>query len=253
MAKKKKVYRKKPPYNPNKAAPKKPPMSKQTKLALMISAGVLVLAVILFAIFYSDGSLPVKKVLEGEGAQATTKNVVQVPEGENWLIINKGTSSKPKYYKLGSIDLPDTYRTDEEWSVGSDSNIKQYHLLPNDEASPIKYVHIQGVNKPANEIAPEAHSSYGSFYAESEATDIAEVDFDGVTATWFAAKFGAQEQDGLTKYHQSLTLYLPAVHEGCVLINIMAPLTGMDDVLQADMMLEIAREAAASITLDTKK
>ena len=87
MAKKKKVYRKKPPYNPNKATPKKPPMSKQTKLALMISAGVLVLAVILFAIFYLTARCT-KKVLEGEGAKANTF-VVEALERTNWLIITK--------------------------------------------------------------------------------------------------------------------------------------------------------------------
>lgn len=248
---KKKIYRRKPAYDPSKK-PKKPPMSKQNRILLLAAAGVLALAVILFAIFYSDGSLPYKKVVDGEGAKATTRNVVVVPEGENWLIINKGTTTRPKYYKLGTLAIPDAYRLDTEWTPGSDPNVAQYHCLPVDETSPLRYVHVQGVNKLPKDIASEARDSYTKFYAESETSDILTQDIAGMTATYFTSKFGAPDQNNVTEYFQSLTMYLPAPHDSCVLINVMAGIRDMQDGLEPDTLMAAARGMAQGFTAEKK-
>lgn len=244
---KKKTYRKKPVYTPKKPV-KKPPMAKNTKIALLVGAGIVVVAIVLFFALYSDGSLPTKRVMEGEGATATYKNVVAVPENENWVIINKGTSSKPKYYNLGALTIPDGYGLDDAFATGSDANVKQYHCVPEDDDSPINYVHVQGVPRLPQEIAAEALDNYSKFYAESENSEIMTTDIDGVTATYFTSKFGAEDDNGVTKYHQSMTMYLPAVRESSLLINIMAPVASLEDGLAPDVLMGYAQEMAKGFT-----
>ncbi len=248
---KKKTYRRRPVYTPKKPV-KKPPMPRNTKIALMVAAGVVLLAVIVFFAIYSDGSLPVRKELVGEGATATTKNVVVVPENESWLIINQGTISRPKYHKLGTMAAPDGYTLDNEWGSGSDENVKQYHWVPADETSPISYVHVQGVNRKPEDIAAEALDSYGKFYAESTNSEIMTTDIHGIPATYFASRFGAEDENGVTKYHQSLTMYLPAVHDSSVLINVMAPMTSMTAGMDDNEMLNYAHDMTHWITLEPR-
>ena len=113
----------------------------------------------LFALLYDDGSLPVRRVLVGEGASADHKLVVDVPEGENWLLVNKGTSRKPKYYKLGTFMMPQGYALDDAFGAGSDENIRQFHCKPAEEGK-LNYVHVQGASKPAGEVAGEARDNY---------------------------------------------------------------------------------------------
>lgn len=244
---KKKVYRRKPAYTP-KAPVKKPPMPRSTKIALLAGAGALALALVLFFALYSDGSLPVKRVLEGEGAAAAYKNVVAVPDNENWLIINKGTTSRPKYFKLGALAIPEGYALDDTFGTGSDANVKQYHCVPADENSPISYIHVQGVARLPQEIAVEALDSYAKFYAESENSDVLTADVEGMTATYFTSKFGAEDENGVTEYHQSLTMYLPAVRDSSVLINIMAPIASLEDGMDPETLMNYARETAKGFT-----
>ena len=70
---------------------------------------VLILVVVLFNVFYDDGSL---KIVDG----------VAQTSGANSLILNTGSAAKPHYYKLGQLAEVDGYTLSAE-PVASDENV----------------------------------------------------------------------------------------------------------------------------------
>ena len=247
MAKAKKKYKRRPKVV---AKPqKKPPMPKKTKIIIASVAGALALAAVLFALLYDDGSLPVRRVLVGEGASADHKLVVDVPEGENWLLVNKGTSRKPKYYKLGTFTMPQGYALDDAFGAGSDENIRQFHCKPAEEGK-LNYVHVQGVSKPAGEVAGEARDNYMKFYPESETGDVQEMTLGSQPITYFLSKFKTDQEDGTVQYSQTMTLYLPSRRDNCVLVNIMYDIDSMEDGLADEEVFALAEEFISRIALD---
>ena len=85
MAKKAKRKASAPPmgYNARKKMNKHRPLTQKEKRLILIGIGVLVLAAILFAIFYDDGSLPMRgEDVVTEGAQQMLSYAVDSETGE---------------------------------------------------------------------------------------------------------------------------------------------------------------------------
>ena len=85
MAKKAKRKASAPPmgYNARKKMNKHRPLTQKEKRLILIGIGVLVLAAILFAIFYDDGSLPMRgEDVVTEGAQQMLSYAVDPETGE---------------------------------------------------------------------------------------------------------------------------------------------------------------------------
>lgn len=176
MAKKKKIVR--PQYISKeqraRQAPKKP-MAKWLKLSIIYCSIALVIAIILFAIFYDDGSLPMQ-----DG------NVVME---DNWIVVNKGTSSDQKYYKVGEIaGAIDGFAPDEGGADTSNSSLILYNFHPEDESSRITRYSISGTNAKAESVSQTGHDNFVMYYPDMEIGDVQKVDLHGHAFYYFASK-----------------------------------------------------------------
>lgn len=155
-----------------KQAPKKP-MAKEKKLAIIFCSAALVIAIILFAVFYDDGSLPVQ-----DG------NVVME---DNWVVANKGTNSEPKYYKVGEVAPMDGFVPDNADDSGTSLIMHTY--VPEDEAgSRVSNYYVTGLGSKPDESVQSAHENFALFYADMEIGDVQVSDTHGHEFHYFITK-----------------------------------------------------------------
>lgn len=125
---------------------------------LIIAAIALVVIIAAAAIVsnsvYYKGSLSVKdgKV---EGYQ------------ENWLVKNMGSLSKPKYYKMGEVDMPQGYKS--LGALVSDKTEQNFFFAAEDPAAPISQYTVL-VMKNSNAKADAAVNSDNTSYMNDEFT-----------------------------------------------------------------------------------
>ena len=74
---------------------------------------------------------------------------------ENDIVVNGGTSSKPKYYKVASFAGTDKYELDEEYSIKSDENVSEWSYVPDDDTT-VDRIYVCGVTKSMT----DAYDSY---------------------------------------------------------------------------------------------
>ncbi|MBQ2709204.1 MAG: hypothetical protein IJF67_13135, partial [Clostridia bacterium] len=99
---------------------KKPYLTRNEIIAAVAIVVVVFLAILLFALLYSDGSLKVKN------------GVVQV-NGENNLIANAGSTTEPRYFKVGQTSEVEGYTMTSE-PLSTDANIAVYTYTADGEA-----------------------------------------------------------------------------------------------------------------------
>ena len=100
---------------------KQPYLTKKEIIAAIAIVVAIVLAFILFTVFYSDGSLKVKN------------GVVQV-SGENSLIANGGTTAQPRYFKVGQTSEVEGYTMTSE-ALSTDANVIVYTYTANEASA----------------------------------------------------------------------------------------------------------------------
>ena len=127
MAKKAKTSARSKGYR--KTVQKKPFLTKKEIIALVVIVAVIALAVILFNLLYDDGSLD---VVDG---------VVQTENLENSLIATDVVGDETKYFKVGEAGEVAGY-TRERVENTADANLATFDYYPEDETSPISYLHV---------------------------------------------------------------------------------------------------------------
>ena len=126
--------------------------SKHLIIAAIALAVIIAAAVIVSNSLYYKGSLAVKdgKV---EGYQ------------ENWLVKNMGSLSKPKYFKMGEVDLPQGYKS--MGALVSDKTEQNFFFAAEDPAAPISQYTVL-VMKNSNAKADAAVNSDNTNYMNGE-------------------------------------------------------------------------------------
>ena len=127
MAKKAKTSARSKGYR--KTVQKKPFLTKKEIIALVVIVAVIALAVILFNLLYDDGSLD---VVDG---------VAQTENLENSLIATDVIGDETKYFKVGEAGEIAGY-TRERVENTADANLATFDYYPEDETSPISYLHV---------------------------------------------------------------------------------------------------------------
>lgn len=260
MAKKKKIVR--PQYVPKEERQKqqpKEPMSKGLKYGLIAGACVLVIAIVLFAIFYDDGSLP-------------SQDSVVVTEGDNWIVVNKGTNTSPKFYKQGEIEPMDGYVLDENLSDTDARGIKTFAYAPEDELDPVKNYQVRGVNSKPEEIIESVYTSYGAWGSYLyDMHPIQTVTLDGREVTYFIADgMTVPEEEGegedttaedttdeaasqeSTQVTQEIICYVPSIRDTCILILLTVEITEDQPPLEEAELLAKIEEAISHITFEVE-
>ena len=127
MAKKAKTSARSKGYR--KTVQKKPFLTKKEIIAQVAIVAAIVLAIVLFNLLYDDGSL---EVVDG---------VVQTENLESSLIATDVVGDETKYFKVGEAGEVAGY-TRERTVNSADANLATFDYYPEDEASPVEYLHV---------------------------------------------------------------------------------------------------------------
>lgn len=213
-------------------APKKP-IPKELKFGIIFSVAALILAVILFFALYDDGSLPMQ-----DGAP--------VMAGENWLIVNKGSSGDPKYYKVGEINTPDGYTADEP---ETQTNLRIYTFRPDDAGSLIDHYYATGINGKPVDVSETANSNYIAWGTGMEISEVKTAVVGGKEVYYFTTI--AQPSDETETQHL-LVAYLPAPRDSSILVSIAVPSSTDAADFDEAALLGILGEIEPTIVLEEK-
>jgi hypothetical protein len=230
MAKQKRV---KPHYTPKANRPKKH-IPKARKIELAIVAGVMLLAVVLFFTFYSDGSLP---MVDGVAQRE-----------DNWIIQDLSSNSRAKYYKLAEYTVPEGYVQDTEAMTSTNENRTEFWMRPLDESSPVKYGYVIGVKQAPEQMAVAGHDAMVSYYAgEYDISEIGHAELNGIRAPYFTSLITNQENGEVTK---QLSSYLPAAHNAGVMVSLTVAVNEAHPEMSDEEMLKLAEGLAATLKVE---
>lgn len=245
---KKKITRPKQYVSKEQRAKQKPkePMSKQLKYGLIIGGAVVVLALVLFLIFYNDGSLPMQ---DGE----------VVMGADNWIVVNTGTSSKPKYYKIAEIEPAEGYVAEESETSATTPGFQNF--VATDPENPVSRYYVMGVNGKAGEVVESANTSYLAMLGDAMKVSGTEmVDVDGREAYYFTtevipAEEGEETEEGTgydLDHEQQMVCYFPAIRNTTVLAVVVSDLSdGKEPLTEAELVAAMS-EVVANITFEEK-
>ena len=144
----------------------------------------------------------------------------------DWIVANTGTSSKPKYFKMGEVTAPEGYTLDPEYIIGSDAKAQTFYFAADEANSAAKSVYVAGVSNTS--AADMLNTVLGYSYHESagEATNATigghDVHYayvvygDSATATDTDLDGTVEAIDG----YPSLCMYIDSVQDSCVLVLI---------------------------------
>ena len=133
---------------------------------------VLVLGYFLLRDFF-DGSLR----LSGGKVQAE----------ENWIVVNTGASSSPKYFKLGTVSPVDGYALATEHYTGDD-NVPTFVYKP-ETAGAIDNVTIIAAKGKAEEMAGKVAANYGAYLQNAVSSEVSQVTVGGRTGWAFSCDY----------------------------------------------------------------
>lgn len=225
-----------------KKAPKKP-VPKELKWGILFCAVALVLAVVLFLVLYDDGSLPMQ-----DGSP--------VMEGNNWLIANTGTSTSPKYYKIGEVDGLAGYTLDPE---GIDSSgLRVYTYRPDDPDSQVNHYYVTGINMAANVNAESINANYKAWMSNMQVSDVQTVTINGLQIDYFITEdmpaTGEEDtaQTEAAATTQQLICYMPAVRNTSVLMAIVVNTSPEQPAWPTEDLLAMLEDIVGTITLEAK-
>ena len=147
---------------------------------------------------------------------------------DNWIVSNQGTSSSPRYYKMGTFTVPEGYTLDPEYKATSDTLAKTFYCRADDETASVKSFYVAGVQggRSAAEMA-DTILGYGLYSGEAARQ---EGTLGGLNAVWVQGLVSddentetdssedTEEKPEMTVGHRQMTIYTDSVQGGCVLI-----------------------------------
>ena len=152
-----------------KTVTKKPYLSKKEIIWTCAIVVALILIVVLFNVFYDDGSL---KIVDG----------VAQTSGANSLILNDGSANSPHYYKLGQLAEVEGY-TLSATPVTSDENVNTYTFTPVEDSA-IDSVTFNAYGYSATAFCEAMVASFSSA-DDVVCSELQTADADGHTVSYF--------------------------------------------------------------------
>ena len=239
--------------------------------------GFVVIAVILICV------LVLPDFIESFSLLKVKDGVVQ-DMGDNWLIANTGTSSKPKYHKMAEFAGIEGYELSSTEDGITDKNVRYYVYTPTSEDAPASKLNVQSGNGNAADLSETFRSqmsAFGEVLSQSEAVEEAEVngmktytvtleyrsqDYDQALAqseaqgAADAATAAGEEipedvaavlaEEPIYTYAQTVVLYIDSNVDGkCVVLNATNDGESEAAFKDLDAMRELVKQAAAAITL----
>ncbi|MBR4429210.1 MAG: hypothetical protein IKS78_07615 [Clostridia bacterium] len=185
---------------------------------------------------------------------ARNKNRVSVKDGvvqgtqPGDVIINRGTSSKPRCFKIATFDVPDKYAIDADYSISSDKTVTDWAFRPS-AGDGVNLVFVRGMKTSVKESYENLvsnigeHDENGNFTEEDRVTS--GKDDRGLEYYAYLSQ-AANEADGDFTYY--LSVYLECGKDSSVLIFVNSRAATEEGLADYDTLMAYAREFMALIT-----
>ena len=180
--------------------------------------------------------------------RVSVKNAVLTDSQPGDVIVNRGTSSKPRCFKIADFDVPDKYPVEENYSVSSDKTTKEWAFKPSNGDN-VNVVYVRGMKTSASESHQNhldmvgRHDENGNFLDEDKVT----VGKDDRGLEYYAFMTDSTV-DGDGSYTYLLRVYLECGKDSSVLILVNSRAAKEEDLADYDTMMAYAKEFMALIT-----
>ena len=235
-----------------KTVTKKPYLSKKEIIWTCAIVAALILAVVLFNVFYDDGSL---KVVNG----------VAQTNGANSLILNDGSVNKPHYYKLGQLAEVDGY-TLSATPVTSDENVNTFTFTPVEDSA-IDSVSFNAYGYSATAFCEAMVASFSSS-EDVVCSELQTADANGHTVSYFTYRTtpSVEEEPAETEdetaesadaeasdpiYVQALNAYV-SVGERCIILHVRNDAASEADYVDDDALIDVMNQMLGALSFETK-
>ncbi len=141
-------------------------------MGIVVAAIAVVIAGYFLLRDYFDGSLRIS----GGKVQAE----------ENWVVVNTGTTDKPKYYKLGTVSDVEGYKRTAEHIT--DENVSAFVYKP-DAKSAIDNISMTAAKGAAEEMAAKVSANYSSYLQNAVASEVSQVTIAGRSGWMFSCDY----------------------------------------------------------------
>ncbi|MBE5781768.1 MAG: hypothetical protein E7329_00470 [Clostridiales bacterium] len=166
---------------------------------------------------------------------------------ETDIIKDLGTSSKPRYYKLGAMETPEGY---EEGDYGLTTTAvsfdQKFYFVATDEAKTINNVYIAGVPNKTGAQMMEVLASNEMYAMQTEART---AEIAGHPVTYLYAQNMPNSEDE-TIYYSSLVIYADTIQNSSVLINCSSAHAPLDQVPTEEAMLAEVEGILSCLTIN---
>lgn len=180
----------------------------------------------------------------------------------DWIVANQGTTSDPRYYKMGTFAAPEGFTVDPEYHIASDELAKTLYYKADDADAPVQTVYVAGVSgHTAAEMAEtvRGYGLYGGEAVQHEGT------LGGQEAVWLMGKINDDqeaieaanaaaangeevEEPELVIGHEQMTIYVDSVQGGCILVYLNSTSsTPVEDIPSDEAFLEVAEKLMAGL------
>lgn len=234
-----------------KTIEKKPYVTKKDLIITGVIAAVIILAVILFNVFYDDGSLPM--------ADGTV-----ITEGQNSLVATTGYTKDTKYFKLGQLADVEGYTLSSEVAV-TDRNLYEYTYVPNEESA----IDDATVNAYCFDYALLGETTRLSIAsAENVVCDEAmtKTEINGRPVEYFIytqhrtlaeaaedPEAAAEEAAlGISEYMQSLNAYIKVADERTIVVHIKNAAESEEEYVDNAVLIDALNKILPAISYETK-
>lgn len=125
--------------------------------------------------------------------------------GEDWIVANLGTNSKPSCYHLANVKTPEGFTLDPNYAVSGSVLYQARYFKADDETDVIGSIYVVGVGQKNAKTMIETLSNNSYFTVASESKTIP---VNGRAVEYFIATTPVYDNDGKVREDvQSATLY----------------------------------------------
>lgn len=236
---------------------KKEPMAKNLKIGLWAGCGLLVLAILLFALLYNDGSLPIRD------NQIANKQ-------DNWIISKLQVARGDKYFLLGEVTEPlEGFEINPTMTIKSDTNETSFWYEPTDTECQVESYYISGVSASVAEMAETLPMQFAIYSPQSVMSELKTTIVAAREASYFivnepapetetetAAEETDQETDAEANTQeenphatQQIICYIPSVRNSCILISVSITVTDDMPEWSEEQLVEFLQDIGSKIAV----
>ena len=169
------------------------------------------------------------------------------------LITDLGSSSKPKYYKLAEISLPDGFYRRQDTNKSDQET--DFWFYPEDEAaSSLDFVYFSGTNGRYDEVPTQTSSMITAYNETCDLSEVQNATFAGMDAYYYYYNASNTDQEtGVVNYSQSFNCYFQGPRNTTIVMLLSVSGDSEEIYLPEEELLAQAELFASCIHLDEEE